>query len=55
MLSNGEMLGDGELSRTGVRVLRVTSAGVWFEWHGQTNLLRKGESSDKPVDAGGRR
>ncbi len=55
MLSNGEMLGEGEMSKTGARVLRVTPRGVWFVWRGQTNLLRKGESSDKPLDAEGLR
>jgi hypothetical protein len=55
MLSNGEMLGEGELSKTGARLLCVTPEGVWFEWRGQTNMLRKGESSDKPIDVGDRR
>jgi hypothetical protein len=49
MLDTGEMLASGERSKTGVRVLRVTPLRAWFEWNGQTNGLRKGESSDRPL------
>lgn len=48
MLDTGEMLEAGERSRTGARVVQIHPHGVVFEWKGQTNLLRKGESSDKP-------
>ena len=49
MLDTGEMLATGERSKNGVRVLRVTPLRAWFEWNGQTNGLRKGESSDRPL------
>lgn len=49
MLDTGEMLAAGELSRTGVRVVRVAPDRAWFVWRNETNALRKGETSDKPV------
>lgn len=49
MLDTGEMLSDGERSRTGVRVVRVAPDRAWFGWQNETNALRKGETSDKPL------
>lgn len=49
ILDSGEMLGPGESSRNGVRVAQITADGVGFVWQGQTNVLRKGECSDKPL------
>ncbi len=51
VLDSGEMLAAGERSRLGVRVIRVTRDHAWFEWHGQTNALRRGTSSDHPPEA----
>jgi hypothetical protein len=30
-------------------VVRVAQQCAWFSWQGETNSLRKGESSDKPL------
>jgi hypothetical protein len=49
MLDTGEMLAAGDRSKTGVRVVRVAQQCAWFSWQGETNSLRKGESSDKPL------
>lgn len=48
VLDTGEMLSSGERSRTGIRVVRVEPDRAWFEWHGTTNMLRRGETSEKP-------
>lgn len=47
LLDTGEMLIAGELSRTGVKVVKVASSTVTFSWKGETKTLRKGERSDK--------
>lgn len=49
VLDTGEMLAAGERSRTGVRVARIEPDGAWIEWHGVTNMLRKGEDTTKPL------
>ena len=49
VLDTGEMLSTGERSRTGVRVVRIEPDCAWIEWHGATNMLRKGEDSSKPL------
>jgi len=49
MLDTGEMLADGELSRCGIRVARIDLGRAWLAWRGVTNVLRKGESTAKPV------
>jgi hypothetical protein len=49
MLDTGEMLASGERSKTGVRLIRIEPDRVWFVWRRATNALRKGESSEKPL------
>ena len=49
MLDTGEMLAAGELSRCGLRVARIDPGRAWLAWRGVTNMLRKGESTAKPV------
>ena len=50
VLSTGEMLLAGEMSKCGVKVKKVNAANVVFAWGGETKTLRKGEHSDKPAD-----
>jgi hypothetical protein len=50
ILSTGEMLLAGEMSKCGVRVEKVNGASVVFSFGGETKTLRKGEHSDKPAD-----
>jgi hypothetical protein len=50
VLSTGEMLLAGEMSKCGVKVEKVNASNVVFAWGGETKTLRKGEHSDKPAD-----
>ena len=49
ILGTGEMLTVGDTSRTGARLTRLAPDMAWFTWKGETKGLRKGESSDKPL------
>ena len=50
ILSTGEMLLAGEMSKGGVKVEKVNGTSVIFSFGGETKTLRKGEQSDKPAD-----
>lgn len=49
ILDTGEMLTVGDTSRTGARLTRLAPDRAWFTWKGEVKGLRKGESSDKPL------
>lgn len=49
VLDTGEMLAAGERSRSGIRVACIGPDRAWLEWRGSTNVLRKGESTSKPL------